>query len=215
MSLLLVDLSNNNPTPDFDALRRAGVWGLWHKVTEGESFKDVEWPRRATLARRAGLHVGGYHFARPTLDDGATQAHAFLRWLGPLARRDLRPVLDLENSSQLDAGELARWVRSFNEVVVNVLGVGPLLYSSPYFIANRLRGLREPLGYGLWLAEYGPDDGREHPAHVPAPWRRCVAHQYTSHGRLPGRLPGIANAVDLSSAPRRLPLLAHGARGLL
>jgi hypothetical protein len=33
VALLLVDLSNNNPDPiGFEAMKLAGVFGVWHKV---------------------------------------------------------------------------------------------------------------------------------------------------------------------------------------
>src|SRR5690348_1530189 len=94
---LLCDLSNNNPGPiDFPRLKAHGVWGLWHKVSEGTHFFDPDWPHRSDAARMVGLHVGGYHFARPALGTAPTEARLFCQALGRVQRRDLRPVLDLE-----------------------------------------------------------------------------------------------------------------------
>lgn len=64
--LTLLDLSNNNPSPIvFGQIKQHGAYGLWHKVSEGNSYTDPDWKGRSAAARRAGLRVGGYHFARP------------------------------------------------------------------------------------------------------------------------------------------------------
>ena len=51
-----------------------------------------------------------------------------------------------------------------------------------------------PIGWGLWLASYGQNDGRDHCYLVPKPWRRVVAQQYTSRGTIAGR-----SHLDLST----------------
>lgn len=206
----LVDLSNNNAAePDWHALaQHAG--GVWLKVSEGATFTDQTFARRARAARAAGLRIGGYHFARPSRDSAQAQADHFVSVLGAIGRRDLRPVLDLEaNDAGLLPSELVAWARGFVQAVRAQTGVGALVYGSSSFLAG-LDAFR-PIGYGLWLADYGPDDGREHAYSVPRPWKRIVAHQYTSKGAIGG----VAGRVDLSSAARLRPLLAHPVAGLL
>jgi GH25 family lysozyme M1 (1,4-beta-N-acetylmuramidase) len=62
---------------------------------------------------------------------------------------------------------------------------------------------RTPIGSGLWLASYGPNDGKRHRYVVPAPWRVAVLHQYTSRGRIGGIYP-----LDLNYAAKLQPLFA-------
>ena len=211
--VLLVDLSNNNAGPiDWHRLKRSGVFGVWLKVSEGQSFTDETFRPRAAAARRAGLHVGGYHFARPEPGTAAAQAIHFAHALGPVERRDLRPFLDLEvHPSGMDGGAMFRWSRDFLEHGHSLTGVRLLTYSSPGFLA----GLHWPttlgVGAGLLVADYGPDDGRDHGTQAPHPWRSYVAHQYTSRGELSG----IAGRVDLWHAPSRRRLLARGLLGLV
>lgn len=203
MTVQLIDLSNHNPTPHWDAVVKAGVSGVWLKVTEGSSFIDATWKDRSAAARRVGLHVGGYHFARPSGPPAKQQAATFARTLGPVEPLDLRPVLDLEDTGHLSSTELRQWARDFNQAVLTHTGVGPVLYSYRAF----LQGLKweTPAGYGLWLADYGVNDGFEHSTLPPVPWKKYVAHQYTSRGTVPG----IAGYVDLTSAASLTPLLAH------
>lgn len=211
--LLLADLSNNNPEPvEFHRMRAHGVFGVWLKVTEGEKFVDPTWRWRSSHARSAGLRVGGYHFARPGAGTAEAQARAFVKQLGRVQRRDLRPVLDLEvYDKHLAPGALHDWAVLFLTTVRNLTGVKCLTYSSPGYIIPQGWSRTFGVGAGLWLAAYGPDDGREHPVDTPAPWKRRVAHQFTSRGRIPG----VSGDVDLSHAPSRRRILAHPLAGLV
>lgn len=210
--LTLLDLSNNNPTPDFHAVRRAGAFGVLLKVSEYLTFSDATFHSRSAAARAAGLHVGGYHFARPRHGSATAEADYFCALLGPVQRRDLCPSLDLEsNEGGLTPSELLVWVRQFQTRVHRKTGVRCTLYSYSAFIAGQRWAKTPGTGAGLWLADYGPNDGHDHGAHAPAPWRRFVAHQFTSVGSWPG----VTGRVDLSHASSRRAMLAHGLRGLL
>lgn len=211
--LTLIDLSNNNGDPlNFLAVRRAGIFGVWLKVSEGQDFTDPTFERRAQAARLNGLHVGGYHFARPIVGRAGAEAGFFVERLGRVQRRDLHPFLDLEvNDHGLSSEQLYEWCRTFQRHVHRLTGVRCQLYSSPGYLLPL--GWRSTLGTGagLLLADYGPNDGRDHGATAPHPWRRFVAHQYTSVASVPG----IIGHVDQWHATSRRQLLAHGLRGLL
>lgn len=207
----LIDLSNNNPSPiDFGKVRQHGVFGAWLKVSEGVSFVDPDYRARADAARMVKLHVGGYHFARPAESEPGRQAEFFCSLLGKVQRRDLHPVLDLEDGGHLSSTALSSWARSFLEHVHRLTGRRALTYSSPGFILPRAWPETFGTGCGLWLAYYGPDDGTDHGCTPPHPWRRIVAHQYTSKGHVAG----INGRVDLTHARARRKILAHGLRGL-
>jgi GH25 family lysozyme M1 (1,4-beta-N-acetylmuramidase) len=211
MTLLVCDLSNNNPSPiDFGQVRRHGVYGCWLKVSEGLNFVDPDWHQRAKAARTAGLHVGGYHFARPGSGTASAQAEFFVSHLVPVERRDLHPVLDLEVDGSLSNAALHTWARTFLEHVNQRIKVKAVTYSSPGFILPRAWDHTFGTGAGLWLADYGPDDGTDHGCTPPKPWRQIVAHQYTSKGHLLG----VSGNVDLSHARARRRILAHGLRGI-
>lgn len=209
--ITLLDLSNNNPTPDFRAVKKAGAFGVLLKVSESDTFTDATFPARASAARKAGLHVGGYHFARPHAGSAISEAHYFCERLGKVQRRDLHPALDLEtNDGNLTSPVLLAWVKTFQRTVHMVTGTRCLLYSYSAFIHQQAWRTPPGTGAGLWLADYGPNDGKDHGAQPVRPWKRIVAHQYTSVGSWPG----VKGHVDLSHAERRRALLAHGLRGL-
>lgn len=211
--LHLIDLSNNNAGPvNFAAIRKAGTFGVWLKVSEGLTFSDPLYHRRADAARMVGLRVGGYHFARPEHDDAEAQARYFVALLGKIHRRDLRPVLDLEaNDHNLSSGDLHRWARTFLASVHKLGGVRALTYSGPAFIQAQGWSKTFGTGAGLWLADWGPNDGHDHGAHIPPPWTRIRAHQYTSKGRVEG----VPGDVDRSHAAGRRAVIAHPIAGLV
>lgn len=209
--MLLIDVSNNNGSVDFSRVARAGIKGVFLKATEGSTFVDATFARRREEAQRAGLYVGAYHFARPdtggaSLFDASTEARHFCSVVKSLRATDLRPVLDLEHGTPREA--YVPWARQWNAVVRGKLGVGPLFYSYPYYIT----GLHAswPIGYGLWLASYGRNDGVRYRASAPAPWKRFVLHQFTSNGRVDG----VRGDCDVNYCESLRPLLAFPWRAL-
>jgi lysozyme len=185
---------------------------MWLKVSEGTRFADPDYRHRADAARLLRLRVGGYHFARPLAGSARAEAEYFCGLLGRVRRRDLRPVLDLEtNDANLSGPDLRLWARNFLTYVHEFTGVRGLLYSSPGFIHSQGWGETLGTGAGLWLADYGPNDGSDHPPNIPEPWTRIVAHQFTSRGHVAG----VPGEVDLTHARARRHILAHPVRGLL
>lgn len=205
---LIVDVSNNQSFVDFKSLARYGIAGVWHKASEGLTFNDKHFQTRRIEAAVAGVRFGAYHFARPDAHpyDADSEARHFCAVVGKVGRNDLRPVLDLEVSEafhKLSPAQLVEWAREFNRGVVKRLGVGPLFYSYPSYITKM--AIREPIGYGLWLASFSRNDGYEHAYSVPAPWKKASAHQFTSNAHIPG----VSGRCDVSSFAKLRPLLAH------
>jgi lysozyme len=100
----VIDLSHHNPTPDWPAIKAAGVLGVIHKATEGAGYADPDRRSRLAGAYRAGLLIATYHFLRP--GDMAAQMDHYLETID--AAKGERVVLDHEDadvplSSLLDA----------------------------------------------------------------------------------------------------------------
>ena len=207
--ITLFDLSSNNDPKNFRQMLGGGkTAGGWIKVGGGGEtsphsiYLHSNFHNWAERIRHAGGRAGGYWFAVPLVGNAHDQARQFVRSLGKIERRDLRPVLDFEkNLYGLSQRELEAWAHLFCQEVKRLTGVGPLYYSYASYLHARI-----PIGYGLWLADYA----HATPA-APAPWRHYVAHQYTSRAHLPGH----DGFIDLSRAKRLRPLLAHPIKGLL
>lgn len=212
--MLFLDVSSYQGGIDFGRVKQSvpGLAGVWVKATEGTNYRNPFLKVQAENARKAGLRVGFYHFAHvDSTMDAAAEAAYFVDTVRALTtRRDLRPVLDLETPGPKlisPEGHVA-WARRWNSDVKRRLGVGPLFYSYPAFI--QWLNPAKPIGYGLWLASYSRNDGKEHPYSVPAPWRKVAVHQFSSRCRVAG----CDGYVDLSAAKSIFPLLAHPVRGL-
>lgn len=206
----LVDLSSYQGHVDGRRLALAGVAGGWVKASQGTHYHNPAMLHQYTELSRNGMRAGFYHFADVLASSAEQEARYFASVTGHIAPRDLRPVLDLEtNAHHLSPSALEHWARTWIQTTKRLLGVGALLYSYSSFLESQ-RWAR-PVGYGLWLAAYSSNDGAEHPYAVPRPWKRAVAHQFTSNGKLPG----VNGRVDLSHADRMRPLLAHPVAGLL
>lgn len=203
-----IDLSSNNDPQNFRSVKADAIVGGWVKVGGGNEtragslYVHRNFPNWAKRMRAAGLRVGGYWFAVPLRGDAKLQAKEFAGHLGEIKRRDLRPVLDFErNDFGLSNAERDAWAHEFSQEFKRITGLFPLYYSYASFTRFQV-----PVGAGLWLADYSQDNP---PA--PAPWKKYVAHQYTSRGRVTG----INGFVDLSRAKRLRPLLAHPITGLV
>lgn len=204
--MLLIDASSYQGRPNWVSVAKARYVGAWLKATEGANTNDPDFAANRVAARKAGLHVGAYHFAHPELHTPEQEAAHFARVVGKIRPGELRPVLDYEVPDKLTPSQTDRWIRTFNQEVKKRTGVLPVFYSYPGLISSL--GLKKPVGDGLWLASYGANDAREHAYVAPWPWKHVVAHQFTSVGSVPG----IKGHVDITSAKSLTPLLAHPVR---
>jgi hypothetical protein len=75
--------------------------------------------------------------------------------------------------------------------------VRPVLYTYVAFAEAHLN-LKTLAGYGLWIADYGPNDARDHGTRLPN-----IEHQFTSRGVVSG----IIGHSDMNFAPSLTPLL--------
>lgn len=208
---LVVDVSNAQGTVDWARVAAAGVHGAFAKATEGQTFVDAFQAANRAGAARAKIHLGLYHFARPDRNAAEDEADHFAAVVGQLHPFELVPVLDMEVAGHVGANDAVNWARKFNRRFQHHLGVWPIFYSYSAFITQMFasqagEGARTPIGGGLWLASYGRNDGQDHGAEPPAPWKKTRLHQFTSHGRLPG----VKGFVDLSHTSS-LPLVGKAA----
>jgi lysozyme len=204
--LTMIDVSMYQGAINWARVKQDGIGLAYVKCTQGAHELDPRFHANRAETDALGIRCGFYAYVEPGGASPAAQAAYFAHAVGRLGRRELRPAQDLESGNAAHTEEFAR---AFSRAVTHELGCTPIFYSYSAYIAAMK--LRTPIGGGLWLASYGRNDGTDHGADVPRPWRKWVAHQFTSTAHASG----IAGRVDVSHAPKLTPLLAHPVLGRL
>jgi GH25 family lysozyme M1 (1,4-beta-N-acetylmuramidase) len=197
-----VDTSHHQGGPiDVKAAQAAGLRWWYLKATEGTTITDETYAKRMRQARKAGIPVGSYHFARPDRGDAAQEARYFLAH-SDIRAGDMLPMLDLESLEGLSLTQVTRWTGVWVGTVTRALA-GRGLVGKP-IIYTRF-DLGNGFGCLLWVARYS-DDYR--PPTIPKPWQRAAIWQH-SDGRFgPVKsVPGFG-PVDVNAMHPDIPLSA-------
>lgn len=186
---------------DLRAAQAAGLQWWYAKATEGTTFVDPTYAKRVRQARRAGIPVGAYHFARPDRGDASEEARFFLA-TADIRAGDMLPMLDLESTEGLSPAELTRWTGAWVRTVTRHLagrGLGgkPIIYT-PF-------DLEDGFGCFCWVARYSNDFRAPR---VPRPWQRAAVWQHSNGRYGPVKhVPGVG-AVDVNAVHPDVPLAA-------
>jgi hypothetical protein len=158
-----VDVSNYQAVSGWET----GADFAFVKITEGTAYVNPKWVAQRDTARRAGLVVGYYHFARP--GNMVAQADYFL------SQVTLQPgdvlAFDWEDSGVTSAQKDA-WIA----YVQGKTGHRVVLYCNTSFW--KTRDTSSFAGDGLWIATGGIPSGAPP---IQSPW---LIHQYSTAGNL-------------------------------
>jgi GH25 family lysozyme M1 (1,4-beta-N-acetylmuramidase) len=172
-------------------LKQAGNSFAIVKATEGSTYTNPWYARDVAGARAAGLVVGAYHYARPTssMSSAVSQARHFAAVVGDVRRPGtMPPILDLETTGGLSAGQLVTWAQVFTETMRELTGRAPVVYTYVNFWSTRMAGTAAFTRFPLWLAYYNP---RVYPPLIGG-WSEHAMWQYTDRARISG----ISGGVD-------------------
>ncbi|QDT67202.1 Lysozyme M1 precursor [Planctomycetes bacterium MalM25] len=167
-----VDVSTHQGFVNWNTMKNDGITYGFAKATEGVNFVDNRFVQNMNGARAAGVPIGPYHYARPdsavgTLadpvkQDAINEANDFVDAIEPYYTtypgEYLRPVLDVEelpssgeiNTVSEQRAYLSDWIRDFNSVVQDRLGLDVIIYSN----GNYSKNYYEPdlASFDLWFA---------------------------------------------------------------
>jgi GH25 family lysozyme M1 (1,4-beta-N-acetylmuramidase)/peptidoglycan hydrolase-like protein with peptidoglycan-binding domain len=189
----VVDISHHNKVTDLHATATSGVWGVIHKASQGQSYRDPDYAARRKLAAAAGLLWGAYHFNDGT--DVAGQVSNFLA----AAQPDENTLLVLDYEDNAKSNMTIQHAVAFLRLVEQRTGRKAAIYSG-----NRLKetiGQLNPddleylSSHRLWLCQYGPK------AKLPVGFSSYWLWQFTGDGigPVPHAVPGIAGSgIDLN-----------------
>lgn len=133
------DISHWQAKVDLAKAKASGLQFIYLKATEDENYKDPTFAARVAEARKVGLKVGAYHFARPEGGDARIEARHFISIAKPKPG-DCLPVLDLEvMGTAKNLAELRNWARDFIDEVKKLIGVKPAIYGN-YDLGDAAKG---------------------------------------------------------------------------
>ena len=160
------------------------------KATEGCGYVDPTCDIKYQMNKNAGKLLGVYHFARPDLGNSPeAEAEFFVNNIkGYLYEAII--ALDWESVNKWDVAWAKRWLDKVKELT----SVKPLIYMSSsvtfaYDWSDVVRG-----DYGLWVANYGNNDGSNHGCPAVGYWGVVAMLQYTSNPIDKDEFFGDANA---------------------
>ncbi len=209
-----IDVSYAQGKIDWNAVKGSGVAFAYAKATDGKD-PDKTFKTNWAGAGAAGILRGAYHYFYPvaiTEDHLQKQVDGFLAQMGSLAKNDLPPMVDVEQSLPLKnksgtvifptlppkdiAAALTYWLTK----VAQGCGRQPIIYTFPAYWKSMLGDSTSFHDYHLWIAHYGspPSKGSsERPPlgrtpTIPGGWPTYSIWQYAV---LSG-LPGIGGYVD-------------------
>lgn len=156
---------------------------VYIKCTEGATYTDPKYKAHASGAKKAGLHIGGYHYFHMT-SSAHDQFNNFKKALDTIGG-DLIPMVDVE----VDDGHPTKELQDSLQVLLDLLeeeyGAKPMIYGQQrtynMYCAPRFND------YPMYIARYG-----ENAPVVKGPSHYTV-WQYTDKGKVHG----IDHSVDL------------------
>ena len=161
---------------------------IYIKSTEGTTIRNRYFAQDYQRAKKAGIHVGAYHFF--SLKSSAEQQAKYFVNHTLFRKGDFPPVLDVEPTDaqirQIGGDEvLMKRIRFFLQYVEKRTGMRPILYVSQMFINRHMASAADiKKRYNVWIARYGqykPDVRLVY-------WQLCPD----------GRVDGITGDVDIN-----------------
>ena len=109
---------------------------VYIKATEGATYRSPHYAHNLTQARRHGLLVGSYHYLTSTSTIDAQFENFSTFALKPV--QDLIPMLDVEVRGNWSRSQLIDSVDKFCNLVEDLYGVQPMIYSTMGFYNKNL-----------------------------------------------------------------------------
>lgn len=187
-----IDVSHYQGTINWASVKAAGIQFAWIKDTEGTSYKDPEFDTNYLHAYNNKVIRGAYHFARPDLSGGATQATYFANNGGAWSADNLTlpGMLDLEGGCYgKSASAMQSWILDFYNTYKSKTGRDVVIYTSANWWNTCTGGWsgmssRSPLWAASWTTAADPV--------IPNGFPYATIWQYTDSGSVSG----VSGAVD-------------------
>jgi len=196
MNPIVADVSHHNwdlSTPlDFAAAKQSGLAAIMIKATEGATYQDPKFRDNLTMARKAGLLCGAYHFG--TAADVDKQVANFLTTIGDPSQLHL--ALDFENNDPSPSNTMSKdQALAFLAKLEAKTGRKLTIYTgSRMFDVFGPKASTAFATHRVWWAQYG-STLKLHPT-----WEKYWLWQFTDgkNGPMPHKIAGLG-ACDINT----------------
>lgn len=190
-----IDISTHQGTVNWDIIKR-DVQFVIVRAGYGGGGVDGQFGRNWSEARRLGIPRMAYFFAYPGRSSGRAQAEEFYARVGSLQAGE-SVALDMEDEAAygrvLNSSDV-QWAKEFLDRAKELFGVKPLIYMNSNVLGRYDWSPVKNADYGLWLANYGPNNGQPNGDGPSSDeWPFWAIWQFTSHGNLGGISPVDVN----------------------
>ncbi len=220
-ALLGVDVSSWQSSVNWNSMKNAGVEFGFARATMGTVDYDSQFASNMNNSRAAGIPIGPYHYGYPNTamnplsatvkQDAINEATDFVNRIKPYYDANpgwyLRPVLDVEelpsnaevNTVAEQRAYLSAWVKDFNSVVKERLGVDVIIYCNSNYASNYFTA--DLASFDLWIARWTYNSNNPPSASQLGIWSNAGYDfwQYSDSGSLGGE-----NPLDLNHFPGTL-----------
>ena len=145
-------------TVDFEQIKKDGFWGVIIRINDATTNMAIDpyFERNYSLAKKAGLHVGGYWFTRALNSDFALKESEMCYSYCKGKQFDLPIYIDIERADQFALGKTI-CTQIVSTFLVNLqkkykMFVG--IYCSTYYTQLYLDKSVTDY-YAMWIAEWG------------------------------------------------------------
>ncbi|KAI0697030.1 glycoside hydrolase family 25 protein [Cytidiella melzeri] len=185
-------VSHYQGTINWSTVKANGVQFVYIKATEGTTYTDPMFSTNYDGATNVGIIRGGYHFARPDVSSGATQATYFIANGGGWTSdgRTLPGALDIEYNDDgaecygLSAASMVSWIKDFSNSYHAKLGCrhATVIYTTTdWWTTCTGNSAAFASTNPLWVARYSSTVGT-----LPAGWSYETFWQDAESGSSPG-----------------------------
>lgn len=205
-----LDVSGWQQNVNWAVVKNSGARFAYVKTSEGPWTLNDYFSQQYNGAANVGLLRGGYHFARPNLSSGASQARVMLASGGGWTNdgRTLPPALDIEDNPYVASDgtnkcygmtptALVTWMKDFTNTIKSSTGKEAVIYSSYYFWQECLGGSNAFANSNpLWIAAYYAAS-----PWMPGGWPNYTFWQYANNfanaaQTIPATFPGDQNVFN-------------------
>lgn len=174
------DISKYQGDIDFDIYKNNSNFVIT-KASEGNGYTDPKFFRNQSEARRVGIPLGYYHFARPDLNNSPdVEAEWFLKVCGQLQDGEFL-CLDYEATW---TGNVVDWCLSFLNHVKEKTSLKCFIYLNQALLKKYDWKSVVDGGYALWVAAYTYDPNKND--FVTGAWTSAAMQQWTNKQVVPG-----------------------------